>query len=596
MTDSSTHNCNKIPNGKGKDSPDQDGFSKLCSLSPDFEQSELDNLHRRLNNTSIQADDVSRVLPEAIILRSRQDKQLTEAMVPTVEEAIETSVKQNPAVISNAIFPIIGPATRKAIATFLEATLQSINHSLEYSLSPKSFKWRLEALQTGKSFAEVALVRALVYRVEQVFLIHKHTGIVLQHVVAEAVAAQDADLVSAMLTAIQDFVHDSFSMQAGDALETLQFGDLTIWIEQGPQAVLASVIRGHPPKELKLVSRDTIEKIHLKFISVLNSFQGDTEPFQAARPYLEACLQAQYKAKKEEHYPYVWASLSAVAIALGVWSFLAMRESQRWTTYVEKLQAEHGIVITSIQQQPGKYMISGLRDPLATDPIELLKTAHLNRNKVISHWEPYLSLDSEFVLKRAKQSLQPPKTVLLKIDENGILHATGSAPQQWIVDTRKLVQVIPGINRFQEDNLVAEDRSQIEISKKQIEKQMLFFQQGNTQLIPNQDKTLQTVLQEINKLSDTARVFNKDVRLLIVGHTDGTGTEQINIGLSQDRALTIRFNLISNGLKNVNLSSVGVGMREPLRDELTEQDRAFNRRVSFKVILTDAPKRGVANR
>ncbi len=592
MTDSSTHDSHKIP--EGDDFPAKDGLSELRSLLLGVEQSELNKLHERLNNPHIHADDVSRVLPEAIILRSKQDKQLNEAMVPTVEEAIETSVKKDPTVISNAIFPIIGPATRKAITTFLETTLQSINHSLEYSLSPQSFKWRLEALQTGKSFAEVVLVRALGYRVEQVFLIHQQTGIVLQHVVAEAVAAQDAGLVSAMLTAIQDFVQDSFSVQTGDALETLQFGDLTIWIEQGPQAVLASVIRGHPRKELKLVFRDVIETIHLKFSGELNSFQGDTEPFNASKPYLEACLQSQYTPKKEKRYPYVWVSLGVVAIALGIWSFFSHRENQRWAAYLEKLHAERGIVVTTTEEHQGKYFISGLRDPLAADPIRLLRKAHLNPNTVISHWEPYLSLDSEFVLKRAKQLLQPPTTVSLKVDGNSVLHATGSAPQLWIVDTRKLVRAIPGITKFQEDSLVAEDRSQLDNSKKQIEKQVILFEEGTTELAPDQDKRLQTLVQEINQLGDTARLFNKNVHIQIVGHTDTTGTEQINTGLSQDRALTILSSLVSNGLKTANFSTVGVGTKEPLRNELTEEDRTFNRCVSFKVTLTDAPRREIA--
>ena len=68
----------------------------------------------------------------------------------------------------------------------------------------------MTAWRTGKSFAEVVLLNTLVYRVEQVFLIHAQTGLLLQHVVADAVTAQDADMVSGMLTAIRDFARDSF--------------------------------------------------------------------------------------------------------------------------------------------------------------------------------------------------------------------------------------------------------------------------------------------------------------------------------------------------------------------------------------------------
>lgn len=570
----------------------EDGLKELRSLLFGLSHSELDQLYPRLKNPNIDADDVSRVLPEAVMLRSMQDKQLGEAMVSTVEEAIQISVKKDLTVISNAIFPVIGPATRKAISTALEATIQSLNQTVEHSLSPQSFKWRLEAAQTGKSFAEVLLLRTLLYRVEQVFLIHKKTGLLLQHVVAPAVAAQDADLVSAMLTAIQSFVQDSFSVQTGDALDTLHFGDLTIWVEQGPQAILAGVIRGHPPQELRLVFQDAIEKIHLKFINELNSFEGDTSTFEASNPYLEACLQAQYKSQQKKNSSYVWGLLGVLAIAMGIWSFFTIRDKLRWAAYLERLHAEHGIVVTTAEQRQGKYFISGLRDPLATDPIKLMQQANLHPDAVTSHWEPYLSLDSEFIAKRAKQLLKPPQTVSLKVDENGILHATGFAPQQWIVETRQLVRAIPGITKFQEDNLIAAELGQLEPSKKQIEKQVLLFAEGTTQLIPGQDKTLLALVGEIKKLSDFAGALDKDVRIQIVGHTDNTGAEQTNMKLSQARGEAILSTLVSLGLKATNLSSVGVGTREPLQNDLTVQDKALNRSVTFKVILTDASNRG----
>jgi OOP family OmpA-OmpF porin len=37
-----------------------------------------------------------------------------------------------------------------------------------------------------------------------------------------------------------------------DALHTLQFGELTIWIEQGPHAIVAGAIRGNAPYILHL--------------------------------------------------------------------------------------------------------------------------------------------------------------------------------------------------------------------------------------------------------------------------------------------------------------------------------------------------------
>src|SRR5919199_6774053 len=227
MTDNSSHEAdNETPDNNHFPADEQ--LAQLRHLLLGFEQSELEKLYERLNNPNIHAEDISRLLPEAVILRSMQDKQLSEAIVPTVEEAIQASVKKDLNILADALFPIIGPATRKAISTALQAMNQSFNQTIEHSLSPESLKWRLEALQTGKSFAEVVLLRTLVYRVEQVFLIHRTTGLMLQHLVGEAAVVQDADLVSAMLTAIQSFVQESFPVEAGDTFETWQFGELTL--------------------------------------------------------------------------------------------------------------------------------------------------------------------------------------------------------------------------------------------------------------------------------------------------------------------------------------------------------------------------------
>lgn len=543
-----------------------------------------------MENPNISAEDVSQLLPEAIILRSLKDKQLSEAIVPTVETAIEVSVKKDLNVLADAIFPVIGPASRKAIATALEATIQSLNQVVEHSLSPQSFLWRIEALQTGKSFAEVVMLRTLLYRVEQVFLIHKQTGLLLQHIVAEGVVAMDADLVSAMLTAIQDFVRDSFNVATSNTLETLQYGDLTIWIEQGPFAVLAGVIKGNAPKELRLVFQDAIEKIHLRQGNALRNFQGDTAPFEAILPYLEACLQQRYKPKKSKISPILWILLGGIIFALGSWGFFEFRAHRRWADYLEKLQAEHGIVITDTEKRHGKYFISGLRDPVAADPIKILQATEINPKTVVSRWEAYLSLDAEMIAARARKVLQPPKTVNLSVDENGILYASGTARRRWIVAARRLALTIPGVTKFDEKNLLETDLKKFEESRKKIENQVIFFDKGGREIVKNQDKKIQNLVREIQKLGDYAQVLDKKVKIKIFGRTDKEGPEQANIRLSKARSDTIKSILVAQGIEASQLSTTGQGAKNPLRKELSEKDKAVNRSVSFKVIVTDVYK------
>ena len=110
MTDPSTSDVsNESPDDNY--SPATDSLAELRGLLLGAE------LQERLEKAKLRSEDVSRVLPEAIILRTIQDKQLAKALVPTVEEAIKTSVRKDFKILANALFPVIGPAIRKAIAS-----------------------------------------------------------------------------------------------------------------------------------------------------------------------------------------------------------------------------------------------------------------------------------------------------------------------------------------------------------------------------------------------------------------------------------------------------------------------------------------------
>jgi OOP family OmpA-OmpF porin len=532
------------------------------------------------------AKEVSRVLPEAISIRSTKDNKLTASLTPPVENILKTSVERDPRTLANALFPIIGPAIRKAIAETFRRMIQSLNQTLEQSFSWQGLKWRIEALRTGKSFAEVVLLHSLLYRVEQVFLIHRQTGLMLQHVVADTTISQDGDLVSGMLTAIQDFAHDSFKLRGEEALETLQIGELTVWVEQGPLAILAGVIRGNAPEDLRSTLTEAIEIIHFEQMDELEHFEGDTIPFEASRHHLEACLQARYKKTKSKSSPLLWLLLAALLIALVLSIFFPVKNHLRWKNYLERLNAEKGIVITGAEKRDEKYVVFGLLDPLAVSPEAILQETMLDPKKVIHRLEPYHALHPEFVLERSKEILHPPTTVSLRLDENTLV-AEGSAPHHWILTTRALVRAIPGITYFQEDNLVDSDLAELDAIKDHIEKQSLNFETGSAELTPSRKAQAEPLIGEIKKLENVARMVGATFHIQILGHTDKSGNEEFNWILRQKRADKIRALLIENGINPDKLGATGAGTNEDLSEELTEQDSS--RRVTFHVQIEKGP-------
>jgi len=575
------------PNEAPHDSASEDKLAEIRQLIVGPERARLASLEERLDNPKLLARDISGILPEAVVLRSSQDKKFATALTPTLEEVIRSSIKRDPKTLVSALFPVMGPAIRKAITETLRGMLQSLNQALEKSLSVDGLKWRLEAMRTGKSFGEVVLLHNLAYRVEQVFLIHRETGLLLQHVVGAEIAFQDADMVSGMLTAIQDFIRDSFGVESENVIESIQIGEFTVWVTQGPELVLAAAIRGTAPEELKLVFQETLENIHLEQSRTLESFDGDTAPFEGSRHHIEACLQTRYKEKKQKTSPLLWVVLAVLLVSLGAWGFFSVRNHLLWADYLEKVGAQRGIVVTETGKRDGRYFVAGFRDPLAVDPSALLGASKLDPEKVQSRWESYYSLHPEFVIARARNVLTPPETVSLELHDT-VLHATGSAPHRWIEEVRSLAHVIPGIAGFRDEDLVDTDMQTLAASKKWIEEHNLFFPEGAAGLVAGQDDTVRALAKEIRTLQDRARLLGKGFSVEIKGHTDRSGSEEYNLVLSRERADFVRSVLVAEGLGGISMKTVGAGHSEPLREEVTVQDRESNRRVSFNIILTDA--------
>ncbi|MEJ2638511.1 MAG: hypothetical protein P8010_02950, partial [Desulfosarcinaceae bacterium] len=366
------------------------------------ERTSLNDLRRRLDTPEVRVREMARYLPDAIHLCSKGDERMERALTPTLEQALKQSVRRNPRQIVDAIFPVMGPAIRRAIVSTLMGMLQSLNKVIDHTFTLKGIKWRIEALTSGRSFAEVVLLHTLVYQVEQAYLIHRSTGLVLSHVVPPDTISQDPDLISSMLTAIQDFVRDSFAdafaSHGEESLNTLRMGaDRSIWIEQSPQVSIAAVIRGTPPVGLRTQLREMLESIQITHADRIDTFDGDSQGFSDLRPRLDACLQARFKVEEKRLAPLTLVLLFFLVSALigaGVW---LLHRQHRWQAFIEQLSQQTGIVVTRVEKKDGRHHVFGLRDPLSVSPEALLASAGLPVEKVVWHWRGYLDLAPELV-------------------------------------------------------------------------------------------------------------------------------------------------------------------------------------------------------
>jgi outer membrane protein OmpA-like peptidoglycan-associated protein len=91
-----------------------------------------------------------------------------------------------------------------------------------------------------------------------------------------------------------------------------------------------------------------------------------------------------------------------------------------------------------------------------------------------------------------------------------------------------------------------------------------------------------------NKRDELRRNYNLNRRLLLVGHTDDTGSSKFNADLSERRARAVARFLSAKGVPEANIFYQGAGESLPVADNRTEEGRAANRRVELVEASSEA--------
>ena len=103
----------------------------------------------------------------------------------------------------------------------------------------------------------------------------------------------------------------------------------------------------------------------------------------------------------------------------------------------------------------------------------------------------------------------------------------------------------------------------------------IVFKTGSAVLLSKGKPVLDTVAAYLKK--------NPDVEVTIDGHTDNTGSDEVNNPLSVQRAEGAKKYLVSKGVDAVRLVTKGFGSTQPVADNETEEGRAKNRRIEIKI-------------
>lgn len=99
----------------------------------------------------------------------------------------------------------------------------------------------------------------------------------------------------------------------------------------------------------------------------------------------------------------------------------------------------------------------------------------------------------------------------------------------------------------------------------------------------------------LTNLAESLKKYD-DTDVLIVGHTDATGSDSYNQGLSERRAASAARFITTQGVTNTRLRTAGRGESEPIESNDSAEGRAQNRRVEIVIVAGEELKREVASR
>lgn len=102
------------------------------------------------------------------------------------------------------------------------------------------------------------------------------------------------------------------------------------------------------------------------------------------------------------------------------------------------------------------------------------------------------------------------------------------------------------------------------------------FATGSATLTRDSERTLEKAF--------IALVANPEVRVEIAGYTDNVGSARVNDALSLRRAQAVKSWLARKGIDARRMTTVGMGMRDPIAPNDTPEGRAQNRRIEFHVL------------
>ena len=129
--------------------------------------------------------------------------------------------------------------------------------------------------------------------IDDVFLLHHRDGILIKHETRRLKPDIDTDILSGMLTAVQQFVKDSFRTEEGE-LDEMTFGQMHILIGRGKWLILAAMVTGGSTAAFSEQIQRAIKDMEEHHWDQLEDWDGDMALAKVLAPYVKKLIRGDY--------------------------------------------------------------------------------------------------------------------------------------------------------------------------------------------------------------------------------------------------------------------------------------------------------------
>lgn len=565
---------------------------------------QLEAHHERIGSDVVMQESVSAVLAGALRdARVHQHKQVADAIAPILVEGMKREIRNSREEMVDALYPIMGRLVSAYVSSAVNDVMNQTNQRLESSLSGRFIYLRGKALLTGKSYQELALADRQAFRIEQLMLIRRGSGMLIDHLDlnvdgngSDGEESQDTTLVSGVVAAIHDFAQNAFKGNKS-SLRSVDMGEQTIYLRATSGLILAMIGKGRARRKLeRALDAELVTLLDERARDIERLEDDTTETAPKILPIVAERLLA-FQLDAGQGKPILAMILfgllgAAIAGFVGWSSFQSWQTARLHNTVASTIDAQTAFsgypVQINVAEDRSEVRVAGFApSPEARERLVAALGDALGSTGLDARLN--ILTTGTGIEKRLKSAEE--RVAIIASDLGGAVErldetANRDALRELTFDISRLQKENTVQRREFESratalqkriaNLEARPVPQVESPlARWVQRNGVFFGEDTT--YRNRTRALAT----LSKLADLLDAENARVR--VVGYADVRGRLDANQRLAQKRAETVVNDLVSRGVSSRALIAVGRASERQFSTETGPE--SGNRRVEFELLF-----------